>query len=110
MKSALTKTLLRLICDSFRVQDRIMAVYGAFVALVHTTVSAEICECADRELNAGLGYCSRLRYLLAASHLIEAFFVEFVNKLRDGGSLEEEGKAMENRAVFAAHLLSFKVR
>ncbi|KAF8361541.1 hypothetical protein PRIPAC_88464 [Pristionchus pacificus] len=86
VKSALTKTLLRLICDSFRVQDRIMAVYGAFVALVHTTVSAEI-----------------------SSHLIEAFFVEFVNKLRDGGSLEEEGKAMENRAVFAAHLLSFKI-
>ncbi|GMR37362.1 hypothetical protein PMAYCL1PPCAC_07557, partial [Pristionchus mayeri] len=86
VKSALTKTLLRLICDSFRVQDRIMAVYGAFVALVHSTVSSEI-----------------------SSHLIEAFFVEFVNKLRDGGNLEEEGKAMENRAVFAAHLLTFKI-
>ncbi|GMS85084.1 hypothetical protein PENTCL1PPCAC_7259 [Pristionchus entomophagus] len=86
VKSALTKTLLRLICDSFRVQDRIMAVYGAFIALVHATVSSEI-----------------------SSHLIEAFFVEFVKKLRDGGNLEGEGKAMENRAVFAAHLLTFKI-
>ncbi|GMT37717.1 hypothetical protein PFISCL1PPCAC_29014, partial [Pristionchus fissidentatus] len=86
VKSALTKTLLRLICDPFRVQDRIMAVYGAFIALLHSTVSSEI-----------------------SSHLIEAFFVEFVTKLKEGGSLEEEGKAMENRAVFAAHLLHFKI-
>ncbi|KAL3999147.1 MA3 domain family protein [Acanthocheilonema viteae] len=82
VKQLLFSEITRSIDVSYRLPDRLIIEYAVFIALIHTTVSAEV----------------------------SAYFVEnFIVKLLETVVALPEGKSLENLCVLLAELYNFKV-
>ncbi|CAO4362928.1 unnamed protein product [Caenorhabditis nigoni] len=84
VKSALYKCLSKALLAPFRLQDSLLTTYGAFIAMCHTMISNEI-----------------------SAHFVECFLCDLVKSISDAE--EPDDKSMENRVVFTAFLVVFRI-
>ncbi|CAB3407294.1 unnamed protein product [Caenorhabditis bovis] len=85
VKSALCKVLTRVLSSSFRVQDSLLTTYGAFMAMCHSMVSNEI-----------------------SAHFVEVFLCDMV-KSAENAEENADDKSVENRVIFVAMLVAFRI-
>ncbi|ULU13758.1 hypothetical protein L3Y34_016327 [Caenorhabditis briggsae] len=84
VKSALYKCLSKALLAPFRLQDSLLTTYGAFITMCHTMISNEI-----------------------SAHFVECFLCDLVKSISDAE--EPDDKSMENRVVFTAFLVVFRI-
>ncbi|KAF1769840.1 hypothetical protein GCK72_001657 [Caenorhabditis remanei] len=84
VKSALYKFLSKALLAPFRLQDSLLTTYGAFMAMCHTMISNEI-----------------------SAHFVECFLCDLVKSMEE--EEEADDKSMENRVVFTAFLVVFRI-
>ncbi|EGT32334.1 hypothetical protein CAEBREN_03286 [Caenorhabditis brenneri] len=84
VKSALYKFLSKALLAPFRLQDSLLTTYGAFIAMCHTMISNEI-----------------------SAHFVECFLCDLVKSMGDEEEMDD--KSMENRVVFTAFLVVFRI-
>ncbi|CAI2297646.1 unnamed protein product [Caenorhabditis sp. 36 PRJEB53466] len=84
VKSALYKFLSKALAAPFRLQDSLLTTYGAFVTMCHSMISNEI-----------------------SAHFVEVFLCDLVKSMRN--EEETDDKSMENRVVFTAMLVVFRI-
>uniref|UniRef100_A0A8R1E790 MI domain-containing protein n=1 Tax=Caenorhabditis japonica TaxID=281687 RepID=A0A8R1E790_CAEJA len=84
VKSALHKFLSKALLAPFRLQDSLLTTYGAFIAMCHSMISSEI-----------------------SAHFVEVFLCDLVKSVDD--EEEPDDKSMENRLVFTAMLVVFRI-